>query len=86
MAGVVPRAAAKKYQEIKSCIIKISRRTIRRLYNGHYQFPANRMIIAELALLSVPGLPRPTGILAIILVLLGAVKLTGSYPEQEKRH
>jgi hypothetical protein len=43
------------------------------------------MVLAELALLYVPGLPPRVGIVAIILALVGAVKFTGWYPEREKR-
>ena len=39
------------------------------------------MVIAELALLYIPGLPRRVGIIAIVLALGGAVKFTGWYPE-----
>jgi hypothetical protein len=41
------------------------------------------MVLAEMALLYVPGLPPRAGILAIILALVGAVKFTGWYPERE---
>jgi len=34
------------------------------------------------ALLFIPEMPRPLGILAIGLALVGAVKFTGWYPEQ----
>ena len=44
------------------------------------------MVLAELALLYVPGLPPRAGIVAIVLALVGAVKFTGWYPEREKRH
>ncbi len=44
------------------------------------------MVLAELALLYVPGLPPRAGIVAIILALVGAVKFTGWYPEREKRY
>jgi hypothetical protein len=40
------------------------------------------MVLAELALLYVPGLPPRVGIIAIILALVGAVKFTGWYPER----
>lgn len=43
------------------------------------------MVLAELALLYVPGLPPRIGIVAIIVALVGAVKFTGWYPEREKR-
>jgi hypothetical protein len=43
------------------------------------------MVLAELALLYVPGLPPRAGIVAIILALVFAVKFTGWYPEREKR-
>ncbi len=42
------------------------------------------MVIAELALLYIPGLPRRVGVIAIILALFGAVKFTGWYPEHVK--
>lgn len=42
------------------------------------------MVMAELALLYVPGLPRQIGVIAIILALVGAVKFTGWYPEHAK--
>jgi hypothetical protein len=40
------------------------------------------MVIAELALLFVPDLPRRAGTIAIVLALVGAVKFTGWYPER----
>jgi hypothetical protein len=40
------------------------------------------MVIAELALLYVPGLPRRVGIITIVLALIGAVKFTSWYPER----
>ena len=40
------------------------------------------MVLAELALLYVPGLPPRAGVVAIILALVGAVKFTGWYPER----
>ncbi len=40
------------------------------------------MVVAELALLYVPSLPRRVGIIAVILALVGAVKFTGWYPER----
>jgi hypothetical protein len=43
------------------------------------------MVLAELALLNIPGLPPRAGVMAIVLALLGAVKFTGWYPEREKR-
>jgi hypothetical protein len=43
------------------------------------------MVIAELALLYLPDLPRRVGIIAIILALVGAVKFTGWYPEYAQR-
>ena len=43
------------------------------------------MVLAELALLYVPGLPPRAGIIAIVLALLGAVKFTGWYPEHQKQ-
>jgi hypothetical protein len=42
------------------------------------------MVIAELALLYVPTLPRRVGIIVIILALVGAVKFTGWYPDRAK--
>ncbi len=39
------------------------------------------MVAAELALLYVRGLPPRTGIIAIVLALVGAVKFTGWYPQ-----
>jgi hypothetical protein len=39
------------------------------------------MVIAELALLYVPNLPRRVGIIAIIVALVGAVKFTGWFPD-----
>jgi hypothetical protein len=38
------------------------------------------MVLAELALLYVPGLPRRIGVIAIVLALVGAIKFTGWYP------
>jgi hypothetical protein len=43
------------------------------------------MVIAELALLYIPDLPPRTGVVAIILALIGAVKFTGWYPERPGR-
>jgi hypothetical protein len=40
------------------------------------------MVIVELALLCVPGLPPRFGIIAIVIALIGAVKFTGWYPER----
>jgi hypothetical protein len=40
------------------------------------------MVIAELALLYLPALPRRVGIITIIIALIGAVKFTGWYPER----
>ena len=42
------------------------------------------MVIAELALLYVPGVPPRIGMIAIILALIGAVKFTGWYPQHVK--
>jgi hypothetical protein len=42
------------------------------------------MVAAELALLTVPGMPPRIGIAAIVLALIGAVKFTGWYPERVK--
>jgi hypothetical protein len=42
------------------------------------------MVIAEFALLYVPGLSRRVGIIVIIAALVGAVKFTGWYPERMK--
>ena len=39
------------------------------------------MVIAELALLCVPSLPKRVGVIAIVLALVAAVKFTGWYPE-----
>jgi len=43
------------------------------------------MVIAELALLYVPALPRRIGIITIIAALVCAVKFTGWYPERVKQ-
>lgn len=43
------------------------------------------MVLAELALLTVPDMPQRAGIVAIILALVCAVKFTGWYPEQRRR-
>ena len=40
------------------------------------------MVIAELALLYVPGLPPRVGVVAIVIALIGAVKFTGWYSER----
>lgn len=40
------------------------------------------MVVAELALLFLPGLPQRVGVIAIVLALVGAVKFTGWYPER----
>ncbi|MBV9654143.1 MAG: hypothetical protein JOZ42_06225 [Acetobacteraceae bacterium] len=42
------------------------------------------MVVAELALLYLPGLPPRIGIIAIILALIGAVKFTGWYPDRAR--
>jgi hypothetical protein len=42
------------------------------------------MVIAELALLYIPGVSPRIGIIAIVLALVGAVKFTGWYPERVK--
>ncbi|MFO1047161.1 MAG: hypothetical protein U1E52_04595 [Geminicoccaceae bacterium] len=42
------------------------------------------MVAAELALLTVPGMPPRLGIAAIILALVGAVRFTGWYPDRVK--
>jgi hypothetical protein len=42
------------------------------------------MVMAELALLYLPGLPHGIGVAAIVLALVGAVKFTGWYPEHAK--
>jgi hypothetical protein len=43
------------------------------------------MVLAELALLYVPGLPPRAGVVAVILALVGAVKFTSWYPERQRR-
>ena len=43
------------------------------------------IVLAELALLYVPGLPQSAGIIVIVLALVAAVKFTGWYPERQKR-
>jgi hypothetical protein len=43
------------------------------------------MVLAEAALLYVPGLPPRAGVAVIILAMVGAVKFTGWYPERETR-
>ncbi|MCK8783851.1 hypothetical protein M0638_05585 [Roseomonas sp. NAR14] len=40
------------------------------------------MVLAELAMLSLPGMPQRLGIAVIVLALVGAVKFTGWYPER----
>lgn len=40
------------------------------------------MVLAELALLYGPDLPHQAGVAAIVLALVGAVKLTGWYPNR----
>jgi hypothetical protein len=42
------------------------------------------MVVAELALLYVPGMPPRAGIIAVVLALVGAVKFTGWYPERAR--
>ncbi|AMJ60812.1 hypothetical protein [Bosea sp. PAMC 26642] len=42
------------------------------------------MVIAELVLLYVPGLPQQVGVIAIVLALVGAFKFTGWYPQHIK--
>jgi hypothetical protein len=39
------------------------------------------MVIAELALLYAPNLPKRVGVIVIVVALVGAVKFTGWYPE-----
>ena len=43
------------------------------------------LVVAEAALLYVPGLPPPVGVIAIVLALVGAATFTGWYPERVKR-
>jgi protein-S-isoprenylcysteine O-methyltransferase Ste14 len=43
------------------------------------------MVLAELAILFMPQLPRRVGIIVIVLALVGAVKFTGWYPEHVRR-
>ena len=43
------------------------------------------MILAELAILFAPQLPRRFGIIIIVVALVGAVKFTGWYPEHIRR-
>lgn len=38
------------------------------------------MVMAELVLLTIPGMPRQVGTLVIVLALVGAVKFTAWYP------
>jgi hypothetical protein len=40
------------------------------------------MVLAEIALLYVPGMPPRIGIIVIILALVGALKFTGWYPDR----
>jgi hypothetical protein len=42
------------------------------------------MVAAELALLTLPGMPPRLGIAAIVLALIGAFKFTGWYPNRVK--
>jgi hypothetical protein len=42
------------------------------------------MVMAELALLYIPDLPHPIGVIAIVLALVGAMKFTGWYPEHAR--
>ena len=42
------------------------------------------MVVAELALLYLPGLPHRVGIIAIVLALVGAVKFSGWYPNHAR--
>ena len=42
------------------------------------------LVIVELALLYVPAMPHQLGVLAIIAVLIGAVKFTGWYPKRAR--
>jgi hypothetical protein len=42
------------------------------------------MVVAELALLTLPDMPPRIGIVAIVLALVGAVKFTGWYPKHVK--
>lgn len=43
------------------------------------------MVLAELAILFWPQLPRRVGIVVIVIALVGAVKFTGWYPERVRR-
>ena len=42
------------------------------------------MVLAELAILLAPQMPRRLGIIVIILAIVGAVKFTGWYPERAR--
>jgi hypothetical protein len=55
------------------------------IITGVWEMAFAVMVIAEMALLYVPALPRPAGVIAIILALVGAVKFTGWYPEHVRR-
>jgi hypothetical protein len=44
------------------------------------------MVLAELALLFIPGFPHRAGIVVITLALIAAVKFTGWYPDRPKGH
>lgn len=43
------------------------------------------MVLAELALLYLPGMSHRLGVIVIIVALIAAVKFTGWYPERVKR-
>jgi hypothetical protein len=43
------------------------------------------MVLAELALLYLPGMSHRFGVAVIVVALIAAVKFTGWYPERVKR-
>ena len=43
------------------------------------------MVLAEIALLNMPDLPRRAGMIAIVLALAGAVMFTGWYTEESRK-
>jgi len=58
---------------------------VNHVITGAWALAFGVMVLAELALLTVPDMPRRAGVTAIILALVGAVKFTGWYPEHRRQ-
>jgi len=54
------------------------------IISGVWALAFATMVVAELAILFVPQVPRRLGIMVIVLALAGAVKFTAWYPESVK--